>query len=264
MKRIKDGVTLLELLAVVIILGIISTIAIIGIGRLLEKTRENADYASLEVLNEVTRNYFILETIETDDIFQDITTDEERLEKLIEQGYLESSVSTQVDDTSFIWNVEKQQWEYVDINEKIIIILESKYISAATQQIYLSFEIYIDSWLEENETMPVFNQNNASLSWSSANYTGTSQTNIYAADFWNGYFEFADTDGFDASNSDISDFKIFFKRDINGVVTSKLVAVYLQMGGDRSIYFDNNVTITQTHYSAYLDTVTKQIIPPEA
>jgi Tfp pilus assembly protein PilE len=262
LNRRKKGVTLVELLTIVIILGIISTISIIAINRLIDKTREKADNASLEIINDATRNYRDIESITTIDVFQDITLDNQRFEKLVEEGYLESVVVTQVNGTQFIWNIEKQQWQYVDVNEKLIISLDPENISGATQQIYVSFEIYIDKWLEENATMPVFNQSNASLSWSAANYTGTSQTNIYAADFWIGYFIYADTEGFDANNPSISDFKVFFKRDHNGMITSDIVAVYLQIGGSRSIYFDNNINIIQTHYSSYLDTSTKQIIPP--
>lgn len=258
------GVTMLELIAILVILAIISAIAIPIIGGTIERAKLRADYDSLQLLNESTLIYEMLETDSSGDVFDGISDDTVRLETMVEAGYLQKVVTSQVKDTSFTWNVETQKWEYVDAYEKIIISLVPDHLDGAVLQIFTSFEIYIADWLEENEVMPAFNQTYASLSWSAANYTGTSQTNIFAADFWLGYFEFADTEDLNADNPDISDFKIFFKRDEEGTITSELVAVYIQMGGKRSIYFDNGVTVNQVHYSTYLDSETNQIIPPES
>lgn len=145
-------------------------------------------------------------------------------------------------------------------DEEIIIILDRQNLDITTQQIYNSMLYYIDAWIEDNSVLPVRHSMYGSLSWNSANYTGTSQTNLFAAEFWNGYFDFANTDGLNADNSQISDFKIFFDRTDEGVMTNTLVAVYLQMGGQRAIYFSNGVVVTNTHYSAFYDSENFEIV----
>jgi prepilin-type N-terminal cleavage/methylation domain-containing protein len=55
----KRGVTLVELLAVIVILGIIAAIAVPTIGGLIERQRENAAYASYTNVVEAGRLYAV-------------------------------------------------------------------------------------------------------------------------------------------------------------------------------------------------------------
>lgn len=59
--RSKKGVTLVELLAVIVILGIIAAIAVPTIGGLLERTRQNAAEAEHTNILEAARLYAIAE-----------------------------------------------------------------------------------------------------------------------------------------------------------------------------------------------------------
>lgn len=81
-KMIKGekGFTLVELLAVIVILGIIVAIAIPAIGTVIEKAEEDADEAAVEMILDATRLY-------------DIQNEEEApysvdVETLISEGYL--------------------------------------------------------------------------------------------------------------------------------------------------------------------------------
>jgi type IV pilus assembly protein PilA len=85
-KRLKDqrGVTLVELLAVVVILGIISAIAVPNIGKIIDNTKADAHVANAQQMANAARLYVLTEkpkvtlpkTIE--------------LNELISKGYIES------------------------------------------------------------------------------------------------------------------------------------------------------------------------------
>jgi prepilin-type N-terminal cleavage/methylation domain-containing protein len=143
------------------------------------------------------------------------------------------------------------------------IDLSSKALSNTTKEVYVSFADYVSDWMLKGNKMPIVNYTNGSLSWSSALYTGTDKTNLLQAKFWTDYYQFVDEKDFNATNSQISDFKVFFKRDANGNVTSDVAGVYLQIGGDRRIYFSNGGMIANQHYSNYIDTKARELRPPQ-
>jgi len=78
----RKGVTLVELLAVIVIMGIIAAIAVPAITGLIARQRENAAQASYEVCVEVAENYVDSEELVEDDTFT--STD------LVTDGYLEA------------------------------------------------------------------------------------------------------------------------------------------------------------------------------
>ena len=65
----KKGVTLVEVIAVIVILGIITLIAVPTIGNLINRTRQNADQAIIDSLNQATEYYILMENIVTSDAF---------------------------------------------------------------------------------------------------------------------------------------------------------------------------------------------------
>jgi type IV pilus assembly protein PilA len=75
----KKGVTLIELLAVIVILGIIAAIAVPTIGGLIERQRENAAVATFDTIVAAAEQYaededpFTLAVLESDD-FIDLKT----------------------------------------------------------------------------------------------------------------------------------------------------------------------------------------------
>ena len=142
------------------------------------------------------------------------------------------------------------------------IVLNSSALNNTIKEIFVSFADFVSDWMSQEDKMPVVNYTNGSLSWNSALYTGTDKTNLFQAKFWNEYFQFVDAKDFSATNNQISDFKVFFKRDGNGNITSDVEGVYLQIGGDRRIYFSNGEMITNKHYSNYIDASTRELKSP--
>ncbi|MEV5028732.1 prepilin-type N-terminal cleavage/methylation domain-containing protein [Paenibacillus sp. LPE1-1-1.1] len=59
LKRNQKGLTLIELLAVLVIVGIIAAIAIPAIGGTIEKSKTKADTASEKMIEEAALRYFI-------------------------------------------------------------------------------------------------------------------------------------------------------------------------------------------------------------
>lgn len=78
MIKKENGFTLVELLAVLVILGIIVAIAIPAVGNIIENARGNANKAEVELVEDAARLYFI-----------ENEEDEVTVQKLIDDGYLE-------------------------------------------------------------------------------------------------------------------------------------------------------------------------------
>lgn len=63
MVKNKKGLTLVELLAVIVVLGIVAAIAVPAIGGVIEKSRKNADIATLQLIQDAAIRYVTTENI---------------------------------------------------------------------------------------------------------------------------------------------------------------------------------------------------------
>jgi len=108
-ERIKlnhKGITLIELLAVIVILGIISTIAVISIGQLFDRTKERADQTTILRLNQATYYYKLSEGR----LFPNASTDEERIHILYQLGFINQKPIEQHKNSHFFWDEATQFW----------------------------------------------------------------------------------------------------------------------------------------------------------
>ncbi|WP_176239125.1 type II secretion system protein [Mariniplasma anaerobium] len=119
-QRIEHkAVTLVELLAVVVILGIIASIGILVIGNLISNTRTKAYRETVASLNTATENYILWEQITTEDVFDGLETNSDRISILFSEGYI-SEVTQPNTPYSFVWDIPTQTW--VLSSEEIIVI----------------------------------------------------------------------------------------------------------------------------------------------
>lgn len=81
-KRLKDekGFTLVELLAVIVILGLIIAIAIPAVGSIMDNARESTDNANATLIEDSARLYDIEHNVQDTGVL---------VSTLIDQGYLE-------------------------------------------------------------------------------------------------------------------------------------------------------------------------------
>lgn len=115
----KNGVTLIELLTIIVILAIIAAFSIPAFGRMIERTRVDADQANVMTLNRSTRLYLLSNP--RSDVFSDTTMDSDALiDYLFQERYLDERVKPLVPEGVFSWNHTISLWLY---NDQYIISL---------------------------------------------------------------------------------------------------------------------------------------------
>lgn len=117
----NKGLTLIELIALLVILGIIATISIFTIGNTINDAKIEVDSYNLITLNAVTSKYATSLDGSVEDIFEGLDTDSERMQVLIESGYLSAVVETQQNNAAFVWEIDTQEWMIQGGNVEVII-----------------------------------------------------------------------------------------------------------------------------------------------
>lgn len=121
----KKGITLIELLAVIIIIGIITGVALTLSSGFIARTKIKADLANVIVLNQATYYYVTFSDISAP-YFDPEATDTERIQFLYDEGYINKLVTAQAKDASIYWSVDDSTWLYslnavaVDLTEEYV------------------------------------------------------------------------------------------------------------------------------------------------
>ena len=115
----KNGITLIELLIIIVILAIIAAFSIPAFGRMIERSRVDADQANVMTLNRSTRLYLLSNP--RSDVFSDTTMDSDALiDYLFQERYLDERVKPLAPEGVFSWNHTLSLWLY---NDQYIISL---------------------------------------------------------------------------------------------------------------------------------------------
>lgn len=107
----NNGVTLVELLIVIVVTGIIAAFTVVSVGNIIENTQISVDSYNVDELNSITEDYATFKGISSGDIFDGINSNEARIEELVVEGVLSVAVVAQQKGASFNWDVSNQTWE---------------------------------------------------------------------------------------------------------------------------------------------------------
>jgi prepilin-type N-terminal cleavage/methylation domain-containing protein len=108
----QKGVTLVELLIVIVVIGIIGTFAIIQVDEIVTNTRIEVDTYNLATLNDLTTKYADQNNI-SGNIFLGSSNDVERMTVLVEAGLIEKVIIPQQKDAIFQWSIDNQEWSLI-------------------------------------------------------------------------------------------------------------------------------------------------------
>lgn len=107
----SSGVTLIELLIVIIVLGIIASFSIVAAGNIIENTKQKGDIAVVSNLNEASNLMRYSNVSQDIDIFDGYTTDEERLTFMFNEGYISKIPEPGISTNSFVYDETLQIWQ---------------------------------------------------------------------------------------------------------------------------------------------------------
>jgi prepilin-type N-terminal cleavage/methylation domain-containing protein len=105
------GFTLVELMVVVAVIGILVAIAVPVYTSNTEAAKIATDEANLATLNSVTGIYRFSNAIVDGDVFKDINSDEERMQRLVEAGFIAETLEPVQDEVEFNWDIGQQIWK---------------------------------------------------------------------------------------------------------------------------------------------------------
>lgn len=108
----SKGLTLIELLIVVVVMGIVAAFAVVAFGGTVTNSQIEADSYNLMVLNDATGKYATTVASHTD-IFNGLSEDNERISTLVSSGFIDRTIIPQQDGATFEWSVDDQAWELI-------------------------------------------------------------------------------------------------------------------------------------------------------
>lgn len=108
----RKGFTVVELVVVLAVLVILAAVTLPILYNYTDKARIASDEYTVSILNKVTEVYSVQEEIFTGDVFEGIASDEDRMQKLIEEKYLYEIPIPIKEDASFVWDIASQKWIY--------------------------------------------------------------------------------------------------------------------------------------------------------
>ena len=108
----SKGMTIIELLIVIVVVGIIATFAVIAFGDTVSNSQIQADSYNLMVLNKATDKYATT-VASNQDIFTSISEDDQRVQALITSGFIDRPIVAQQDGATFEWDVDDQSWDLI-------------------------------------------------------------------------------------------------------------------------------------------------------
>ena len=110
-KLSNKGFTLVELLVVIAIISVLGAVVAPNAFKAIERSQTATDQANVRTLNQVTA-FYGHEMGATGDIFEGFDTDQERIEELVKEEFLEQEVKPKRRNFAFVWDIDSQRWLY--------------------------------------------------------------------------------------------------------------------------------------------------------
>ena len=119
----NKGMTLAELLIVIVVMGIIAGITAISVSNIISDSKIKVDSFNLSTLNIVTERYSYDNNIINNDVFYNLTNNKDRISLLKTNGYIEGPVKAQQSGAYFDWDIDNQIWILIggEVTSSIII-----------------------------------------------------------------------------------------------------------------------------------------------
>lgn len=143
--KVNKGFTLIELVVVIAILGILTTLAVPRLSGFIEKAKIGVDQSTVKTLNSVTDLYMIIDNNDKAQ-FHAADDDKARIEILSSAGYLKDNIEPQHKDGKFIWGSNSQKWYYGTSEDKPIIIIEKGKPREFVVAIWPSLNEFVNTW----------------------------------------------------------------------------------------------------------------------
>ena len=109
----KRGFTLIEIIVVIAMLAVLATIAAPRLMVVAERSQEAADIATAKVLTDATAAYCAQRDTTLSAAFIGISSDEARIQVLIDDGLIQEIPSPQQKNASFTWSADSAAWVVV-------------------------------------------------------------------------------------------------------------------------------------------------------
>ncbi len=109
-KKKKTGFTLTEIIVVLAILAVLIAIAVPSVTGYIKRADQAVDQANLKLLNDATIMYAALKQMPVEEVFLNIQTDNRRMQKLVDNGYLDAALETRQEDMCFSWESDENVW----------------------------------------------------------------------------------------------------------------------------------------------------------
>lgn len=146
MKRKNCGFTLIELIVVIAIIAILALILVPQVTGYIDNAKDSVDKANLKSLNTTTVLYGVSENcIST--IFEGTSSDNERMNILVDKNYLSKPMETENDDNSFVWIESDNLWRLENSDGEIIPLTS---FGSDFSEISTSMIAYIEAYFTEN------------------------------------------------------------------------------------------------------------------
>lgn len=107
------GFTLIELVAVLVILGLLALLILPRVSAFTETAGIRTDLANIRTLNKTTLMYAVSDpAISLNDIFPGSSSDADKIQKLVDANFINETVEPVVEGASFSWEDSLQKWVY--------------------------------------------------------------------------------------------------------------------------------------------------------